>query len=254
MNIARVFLHNLVWEKDHDAFLDRMDNFLTIADKHHIEILFVLFDDCWNSDPNSARSPIPSRASTTQAGCRRLASGASTTPPPGVRSSSMRRPCSSASAMTRACSSGTSTTSPATVDRRSRTGTTPSRSSSPCSNGLAKPSPPSRSPSMSGGPTPISIADAWDNSDVINAHEYADRSTTEQMVKDMKLSGRPVIFTEWMALPRNSTFANNLAMFKQYNVGNICWGFVAGKTNTIFPWGSKEGTPEPASLVPRHLP
>ncbi len=48
MNIARVFLHNLVWEKDDDAFLDRMDNFLTIADKHHIKILFVLFDDCWN--------------------------------------------------------------------------------------------------------------------------------------------------------------------------------------------------------------
>lgn len=35
-------------------------------------------------------------------------------------------------------------------------------------------------------------------------------------------------------------------MFYEEDVGAINWGLVSGKTNTIFPWGSKEGSPEPA--------
>ena len=36
-----------------------------------------------------------------------------------------------------------------------------------------------------------------------------------------------------------------LPILKKYNVGAINWGFVNGKSNTIFPWGSKEGSAEP---------
>lgn len=35
-------------------------------------------------------------------------------------------------------------------------------------------------------------------------------------------------------------------MFKKENVGAINWGLVMGKTNTVFPWGSKKDTPIPA--------
>jgi hypothetical protein len=31
-----------------------------------------------------------------------------------------------------------------------------------------------------------------------------------------------------------------------HKVAAINWGFVSGKSNTIFPWGSKLGSPEPA--------
>ena len=34
-------------------------------------------------------------------------------------------------------------------------------------------------------------------------------------------------------------------MFHEEGVGAINWGLVSGKTNTIFPWGSPEGAPEP---------
>ena len=158
MNIARVFLHNLVWEKDHDAFLDRMDNFLTIADKHHIKILFVLFDDCWNSDPKLGKQPDPipgvHNSGWMQApGFRRVNDPATWGPLEQYEKAVLKRFGNDPRVLF-----WDLYTSPATVDRRSRTGTTPSRSSSPCSNGLAKPSPPSRSPSMSGGPIPISIA------------------------------------------------------------------------------------------------
>ena len=62
----------------------------------------------------------------------------------------------------------------------------------------------------------------------------------------MKLQGRPVICTEYMARPIGSNFQNHIPLFNQRDVGAINWGLVKGKTNTIFPWGSKEGDPVPA--------
>jgi hypothetical protein len=34
-------------------------------------------------------------------------------------------------------------------------------------------------------------------------------------------------------------------VFKEKGVGCIIWGLVYGKTQTIYPWGSEAGTPEP---------
>src|SRR5689334_11475197 len=47
-NSARVFLHNIPWTQDSQDFIQRIDQFLQIADKHHIGIVFVLFDSCWD--------------------------------------------------------------------------------------------------------------------------------------------------------------------------------------------------------------
>src|SRR6201994_4193342 len=44
LNCMRVFLHVLLWQQDSAGFTKRIDTFLAIADKHHIKILFVLFD------------------------------------------------------------------------------------------------------------------------------------------------------------------------------------------------------------------
>ena len=39
-----------------------------------------------------------------------------------------------------------------------------------------------------------------------------------------------------MARTRNSTFQNSLPMLREQDVCAYNWGFVAGKTNTIFAW------------------
>ena len=39
-----------------------------------------------------------------------------------------------------------------------------------------------------------------------------------------------------MARTRNSRFSNILPLLKKQNVGAINWGFVAGKSNTIYAW------------------
>ena len=64
MNTMRVFLHDLLWKQDSAAFTQRIDTFLTIADKHHIHPVFVLFDSCWEPDPKLGpqHPPIPGRA------------------------------------------------------------------------------------------------------------------------------------------------------------------------------------------------
>jgi hypothetical protein len=59
--------------------------------------------------------------------------------------------------------------------------------------------------------------------------------------------GRPLICTEYMARPRNSLFSTVLPMLKKENVGAINWGFVSGKTNTIYAWD----TPIPDGSEPK---
>ncbi len=51
MNSVRVFLHDLVFAHDGEAYLDRIDAFLGIADAHGIRTMLVLFDGVWNPEP-----------------------------------------------------------------------------------------------------------------------------------------------------------------------------------------------------------
>ena len=61
MNTMRVFLHDLLWQQDAKGFQQRINAFLTIAARHHIRPVFVLFDSCWDPDPKLGpqRPPIP---------------------------------------------------------------------------------------------------------------------------------------------------------------------------------------------------
>ena len=67
----------------------------------------------------------------------------------------------------------------------------------------------------------------------------------EKEIKELLKRNRPLICTEYMARTNGSKFETHLPILKKYNVGAINWGFVSGKSNTIFPWGSKEGSTEP---------
>ena len=59
MNTMRVFLHNLLWQQDSAGFLRRMDQFLEVADKHHIRIMFVLLDSVWDPNPKLGKQRDP---------------------------------------------------------------------------------------------------------------------------------------------------------------------------------------------------
>jgi hypothetical protein len=59
MNTMRVFLHDLPWQQDAAGFRQRLNTFLEIADKHHIRPLLVLFDSCWDPNPQLGRQHDP---------------------------------------------------------------------------------------------------------------------------------------------------------------------------------------------------
>ncbi|HWB62601.1 MAG TPA: cellulase family glycosylhydrolase, partial [Chitinophagales bacterium] len=58
-NTVRVFLHHLAWQEDAVGFKKRVDEYLTIANKHHIYTVFVFFDDCWNATYHTGKQPEP---------------------------------------------------------------------------------------------------------------------------------------------------------------------------------------------------
>src|SRR5215211_3802656 len=58
MNTMRVYLHDLLWE-DPEGFKRRLDQFLTIAAKHKIRPIFVLFDAVWDPDPKLGKQRAP---------------------------------------------------------------------------------------------------------------------------------------------------------------------------------------------------
>jgi Cellulase (glycosyl hydrolase family 5) len=243
-NTVRVYLHNLLWESDATGFKKRIDDFLKIADRHHIKTIFVLFDDCWNESPKTGKQPEPK---------------------PGVHNSGwMQTP-----GMARIADPSTwSALEKYTKDILSTYGkdtrillwdlyNEPGNS-----NHLEKtmpllkkvfdwsweirPDQPLTCATWNSAPE-YKLFNAFQmaNSDVITFHNYSDAKNLEEEILKLQQSGRPIICSEYMARTNNSTFEKNLPILKKYRVGAVNWGLVSGKTNTIFPWGSKEGTPEP---------
>jgi hypothetical protein len=79
-----------------------------------------------------------------------------------------------------------------------------------------------------------------EQSDIISFHSYDKPEEFEKRVKSLRGYHRPIFCTEYMARPRGSTFQAILPIAKQYKVAAINWGFVSGKSQTIFAWDTWE--------------
>jgi len=77
-----------------------------------------------------------------------------------------------------------------------------------------------------------------EESDVISFHCYGNLEETRKCVQHLRRYHRPILCTEYMARPNGSRFDPILAYFQQEDVGAYNWGFVNGKTQTIYPWDS----------------
>ena len=244
-NVVRVYLHNLAWETDKTGFTGRIDKFLDMANHHQIKVVFVLFDDCWLPDPKPGKQPEPL---------------------PGVHNSGWLR--APGPARLKDPSTWTSLEE-YTRGILSRFGKDPrilmwDLYNEPGNSDMTDISYPFMEKffqrAWSVRPTQPLTCATWNsdtpfqrynefqlrNSDVITFHNYSKPEHLEAEIHKLQQLGRPVICSEYMARTNNSTFEKNMPILKKYRVGAINWGLVSGKTNTIFPWGSKEGSPEPA--------
>jgi hypothetical protein len=75
-------------------------------------------------------------------------------------------------------------------------------------------------------------------SDIISFHNYDFPEAFATRVRQLRGYGRPLICTEYMARSAGSTIDAVAPVGKKLDVGMINWGFVSGKTQTIYPWDS----------------
>jgi hypothetical protein len=232
-NTMRVFLHSIAWKEDPQGFKQRVNKYLGIADRHGIKTMFVFFDDCWNKVPKAGTQPAPK---------------------PGVHNSGwVQDPGDPFSKDTSIFPELEKYVKDVMThfarDKRillwdlyNEPGNSGKRDSSmPL---LVKVFQWARAVNPD---QPISVGLwAWDfeklnayqlmNSDIITYHNYEEPQWHQRVIELLKANGRPLICTEYMARTRNSRFSNVLPLLKRQNVGAINWGFVAGKSNTIYAW------------------
>jgi hypothetical protein len=251
MNTMRVFLHDLAWEQDAAGFKKRIEQFLTIADKHRIRPLFVLFDSCWNPNPvlGPQHPPIPGVHNSgwvQSPGWTRLADA---------------RHHSKLEAYVKDIVGSFAN------DKRilawdlwnepNNQGNDPASRAAEKKQHVAVLIPKVYDWAQSVDPTqPLTsgvwIGDHWDKpetldaiesvqltrSDVNSFHDYNWPETFARRVRQVTSYGRPVLVTEYVARGNGSTFDGSLPIAKKLNIAVYNWGFVDGKTQTRFPWDS----------------
>lgn len=251
MNCMRVYLHDLLYQQDPEGFFKRVDEYLAIADKHHIKTIFVLFDSCWDPFPalGKQRAPKPHVHN----------SGWVQSPGQKVLQDTAQYP--------RLEKYVKETVNHYKNDNRifawdvwnepdNMTG--PSYEKVEIKNKVelvgkllpqvfdwarsAKPSQPLTSGLWQGDWAQGKINDfhkmQLEESDIITFHCYDKPQDLENRIKQLQPLGKPMICTEYMARPNGSTFEGFLPVAKKYNVGMINWGLVDGKTQTKYPWDS----------------
>ena len=77
-----------------------------------------------------------------------------------------------------------------------------------------------------------------ERSDVISFHHYGGLADLERRVRALERYRRPLLCTEFLARGMDSTFDPHLRFLRDAGVGAYCWGLVAGRTQTQYPWDS----------------
>ena len=232
-NTMRVYLHSIAWKEDPSGFKNRMNEYLTIADKHKIKTIFVFFDDCWNKKGLPGKQPEPKPGIHNSGWVQDPGDPDSKDPSKFPELEKYVK-----DVMNRFKS-----------DKRILLW---DLYNEPGNSGKLTSSLPLLKSIFSWArdvnpEQPVSVGLwAWDfkelnafqavNSDIITYHNYEDPQWHLRVIEMLKSHGKPMICTEYMARTRNSRFSNIMPILKKENVGAINWGLVAGKSNTIYAW------------------
>ena len=257
MNSMRVFLHDLLWLDDRIGLRDRIARYLDIAHRHRISTMLVLFDSVWNPNPKLGPQPDP------QPGLH----NSQWVQGPGVALADRSQDARLQDYVEDVVGAFASDERVIVWDVWNEPSNT--------NNGKFVELPDKRElvaallPSVfawarNAKPSQPLTAGVWtgakfsddpltsiqlDNSDVVSFHDYSPPSRLEERLAELP-SGRPILCTEFMARKAGSTFASALPILKRDKVAAYCWGLVAGRSQTIYPWDSwrapyLNGPPDP---------
>jgi hypothetical protein len=261
-NTVRVFLHNLPWAADQKGFLKRIDQFLAIADKHHIRVILVPLDAVWDPYPKAGKQhdPVPHvhNSGWVQSPGREILQDPTRHDElkgyiKGVigrfksdkrilawdifnEPDNINRPAYSSVEITNKAEMALLLLKKAFGWAREMNPT------QPLTAGVWERGRWGASDKL----LPIEKY-MLEHSDIISFHNYGGPEEMKRSVEGLRRFDRPIICTEYMARPVGSTFRPILGYLKEQKVGAINWGFVAGKSQTIYPWDSwtKPYTSEP---------
>ncbi|TWT33831.1 Sugar-binding cellulase-like protein [Posidoniimonas corsicana] len=251
-NSVRVYLHDLCWKEGSEAFCQRIERFLKIADSHGIGVMFVPLDGVWDPFPKAGpqRDPKPH---THNSGWVQ-SPGAEILRDP-ARHDELKPYIQGL--LTRFKD-----------DKRIHAWDLFNEPDNPNVSAYGTVELPNKAemamlllekafawarevnPSQ-----PLTSAmwyDDWsdhdamkpmdrfmtEQSDIITFHCYDPADVFAAKVEQLERYGRPVLCTEYMARPRGSTFEAILPICKEHKVGAYNWGFVDGRSQTIYPWDS----------------
>ncbi|KAA6342509.1 Xylosidase/arabinosidase [termite gut metagenome] len=77
----------------------------------------------------------------------------------------------------------------------------------------------------------------YENADIISFYCYGKKEEMARYIHRLRQYSRPLICSEWMNRTTSSTVDDIMPLLKEKNVGSILWGLVNGKTQTHLPWG-----------------
>lgn len=237
-NVMRVYLHHFAWKEDKEGFKNRLDEYLKISNSHGVSTLFVFFDDCWRDSCWVGTQPEPI--------ARRHNSGWVKDPPGYLRQDTAAlfpvmeeylkdvmthfkkdKRIIGWDLYNEPGNGGYRYKSFALVKNAFRWGREVNPIQ-PLTVGIWSESLPKMNKYL------------VEQSDVISYHNYNGPDHHWNAIDTLESYGRPLMCTEYMARTNNSTFEGIMPMLKDRAVDAINWGFVSGKTNTIYPWSSAD--------------
>lgn len=256
MKIHRVYLHNLLWDQDSLGFLSRVDEFLKLANKHNIKTMLVLLDDVWHPIPKLGTQPDPIPFVHN--------SGWVQAPGAAILGDSLRHHelKNYIKGVMGRFANDTRVVAWDLYNEPDNVANQPGRAeieikdkytfafsllkkvmrwarevnpSQPLTVGLWQ-----GNHKLWGTPGALRPLERFmvENSDVISFHAYDEPEIVKEKIVELKKYNRPLLCTEYMARTNGSTFEKILPILKENQIHAINWGFVSGKTNTIFPWSS----------------
>jgi len=252
MNTMRVFLHDLLWQQDPEGFKRRLDQFLTIAAKHKIRPMFVLFDAVWDPDAKLGKQRAPKPGVHNSGWVQSPNRTTLQNPAEYPKLEAYVKGVVGAFAKDQRILAWDIWNEPDNENGGSYGQLEPKNkvelvlallpqafawaraagAEQPLTSGVWK-----------GDWSTAEKMTAMDRlqielSDVVTFHNYDAPTELEKRINWLKRYNRPLICTEYMARGNGSFFFGSLPVAKVHNVGMINWGFAQGKTQTNLPWDS----------------
>jgi hypothetical protein len=263
-NTVRVFLHELPWQEDREGFLKRVDQFLEIAAQHGVRPMIVLFDGVWDPDPQSGpqrrpRTGVHNSGWVQSPGRVVLADPKKQDALQPYVTDVIKRYANDERVLAwdlfnEPDNPNTNSYGPLELKNKDEVAARLVRRSFDWAR-------------AAGPKQPLTVGvwrlEHWDKpqqlnqvhraavelSDIISFHDYGKTDVTQRRIDELKMYGRPLLCTEFMARGNGSTFEGALPIFKKEKIAAYCWGLVDGKTNTKYPWSTWQmpilGEPDP---------